>query len=83
VIAGVVTASTYELVAKGAYVAITLVPGTPIRTLAAADVLESDEVKRPADSCAAFAESLVNDPEFTDGVSRFARPINGDLELGQ
>jgi hypothetical protein len=84
-IGGEVTESTYEeFIADGAYVVIALSPGTPVRMLWAADVLATDEVPAPADSCAAYIETLLGDPEsIFDAVDVNGRPIEGDLELGQ
>jgi hypothetical protein len=83
-IGGEVTESTYqEFVAEGAYVVIALATGTPVRMLWAVDVLATDEVPAPADSCSAYLESLLGDPEFLKGVDVHGRPIEGDLELGQ
>jgi hypothetical protein len=84
-IGGEVTESTYEeFIADGAYVVIALAPGTPVRMLWAVDVLATDEVPAPADSCAAYIETLLGDPEsIFDAVDVNGRPIEGDLELGQ
>ena len=84
-IGGEVTESTYEeFIAEGAYVVIALSPGTPVRMLWAVDVLATDEVPAPADSCAAYIETLLGDPEsIFDAVDVNGRPIEGDLELGQ
>jgi hypothetical protein len=84
-IGGEVTESTYEeFVAEGAYVVIALSPGTPVRMLWAVDVLATDEVPAPADSCSAYIETLLGDPEsIFDAVDVNGRPIEGDLELGQ
>jgi len=81
-IGGEVTDSTYELIADGAYVVMALVPGTPARMLAAADVLASDEVPAPADSCEAYIDTLLSDPGFAQGVNDHGAPINGELDLG-
>ena len=82
-IGGEVTESTYEeFVAEGAYVVIALAPGTPARMLWAVDVLVTDEVPAPAESCSAFVESLVSDGVF-DAADVHGRPIEGDLELGE
>lgn len=82
-IGGAVTQSTYEeFIAEGAYVVIALAPGTPVRMLWAVDVLATDEVPAPADSCSAYLENLLGDPLF-EAVDVNGRPIEGDLELGQ
>jgi hypothetical protein len=82
-IGGEVTESTYqEFVEAGAYVVIILAPGTPVRMLWAVDVLATDEVPAPAESCSAFVETLLGDPLF-DTVDVQGRPIQGDLELGE
>lgn len=81
-IGGEVTDSTYELIADGAYVVMALVPRTPARMLAAADVLASDEVPAPADSCEAYIDTLLSDPGFAQGVNDHGAPINGELDLG-
>jgi len=81
-IGGEVTESTYtEFIDDGAYVVIALAPGTPVRMLWAVDVLATDEVPAPAESCSAFVESLLSDRLF-DRVDVDGRPIEGDLELG-
>jgi len=81
-IGGEVTESTYEeFIEDGAYVVIMLAPGTPVRMLWAVDVLATDEVPAPAESCSAFVESLLSDPVF-DKVDVDGRPIVGDVELG-
>jgi hypothetical protein len=83
-IGGEVTESTYEeFIEDGAYVVIALAPGTPVRMLWAADVLVTDEVPAPAESCSALVERLLGDPEFLDAVDVHGRPIQGDLELGE
>lgn len=83
-IGGEVTASSYtEFIEDGAYVVIGLAPGTPVRMLWAVDVLATDEVPAPAESCSAFVESLLSDPEsIFDAVDVDGRPIEGNLELG-
>jgi hypothetical protein len=81
-IGGEVTDSTYELIADGAYVAIMLVPGTPARMLIGVDVLASDEVPAPADSCEAYLETTLSEPGFARAVNLHAVPINGELDLG-
>jgi len=82
-IGGEVTESTYEeFIEEGAYVVLMLAPGTPVRMLWAVDVLVPDEVPAPAESCSAYLESLLGDPQF-EAVDVNGRPIEGDLELGQ
>jgi hypothetical protein len=82
-IGGEVTESTYdEFIEDGAYVVIALAPGTPVRMLWAVDVLVTDDVPAPAESCSAFVESLLSDGAF-DAVDVHGRPIEGDLELGE
>jgi hypothetical protein len=81
-IGGEVTDSTYELVADGAYVLFALDPGTPARMLIGVDVLATDEVPAPADSCEAYIEFLLSDPGFAQGVNDHGAPINGELDLG-
>jgi hypothetical protein len=82
-IGGEVTASTYEeFIEDGAYVVIMLAPGTPVRILWAADVLVTDEVPAPAESCSAFVESLLDEGNV-DSVDVDGRPIEGDLQLGE
>ena len=83
-IGGEVTESTYEeWVEEGAYVVITFAPGTPVRTLWAVDVIATDEVPAPAESCWVFIDTLLGDPGFADAVNIHAIPIEGALELGQ
>jgi hypothetical protein len=84
-IGGEVTESTYtQFIDDGAFVVIGLAPGTPVRMLWAADVLATDEAPAPAESCAAFLEGLLDDPEsIFDTVDVNGRPIQGDLELGE
>ena len=84
-VGGEVTESTYEeFIEDGAYVVIELAPGTPVRMLWAVDVLVTDEVPTPAESCSAFVETLLGDPEYRpDTVDVYGRPIEGDLELGE
>lgn len=82
-IGGEVTESTYqEFIGEGAYVVIALAPGTPVRVLWAVDVLATDEVPAPAESCSALIERL-GDPGFVQAMRDHGRPIDGDLELGQ
>ena len=84
IIGGEVTASTYEeFVQEGAYVVIALAPGTPVRMLWAADVLATDEVPAPAESCSAYVESVLDSPGLIDVLATQGRPIEGDLELGE
>jgi hypothetical protein len=84
VVGGEVTESTYqEFIGEGAYVAIALAPGTPVRMLWAVDVLATDDPPAPAESCSAFVESLLGDSGFFNAVEVQGRPIDGDLELGQ
>lgn len=84
-IGGEVTESTYqEFIEDGAYVIIALAPGTPVRMLWAADVLATDQVPAPAESCSAFLDSQLSDnSEIIDAVAAQGRPIDGDLELGE
>ena len=57
-IGGEVTESTYEeFIEDGAYVVLRLAPGTPVRMLWAADVLVTDEVPAPAESCSAYGDT--------------------------
>ena len=82
-IGGEVTESTYEeFIEDGAYVVIALAPGTPVRMMWAVDVLATDEVPAPAESCAAFIDTMIGDGLFEE-VDIHGRPIEGDLELGQ
>jgi len=82
-IGGEVTESTYgEFIQEGAYVVIALAPGTPVRMLWAVDVLVTDEVPAPAESCSAYVESLLGDPQF-GAVDVDGRPIAGDLYLAE
>jgi hypothetical protein len=83
-IGGEVTESTHEeFIEAGAYVMIALAPGTPVRMLWSVDVLVTDEVPAPAESCSAFVETHLADREFVDGVAVVGNPIEGDLELGE
>lgn len=83
-IGGEVTESTYEaFIEDGAYVVIALAPDAPVRMLWAVDVFATEEVPAPAESCSAYVESLIGDPEFLDAVDVSGRPIEGDLELGE
>ncbi len=83
-IGGEVTESTYEeFIEDGAYVVLTFAPGTPVRVLWAVDVLVTDEVPAPAESCSAFVDILLGDPEFAQGIRDHGRPIEGELELGE
>ena len=82
VIGGEVTDSTYDEVAEGAYVAMMLLHGQPVRILLGIDVLASDEVPAPADSCEAYLETVISDPGFAQGLNQHGVPINGELDLG-
>ena len=82
VIGGEVTDSTYDEVAEGAYVAMMLLRGQPVRILLGIDVLASDEVPAPADSCEAYLETVISDPGFAQGLNQHGVPINGELDLG-
>lgn len=83
-IGGEVTESTYEeFVEDGAYVVLAFAPGTPVRVVWAVDVLVTDEVPAPAESCAAYMDTLLGDAEFPGAVDVNGRPIEGELELGQ
>ena len=78
------TESTYEeFIAEGAYVVLMLAPGTPVRMLWAVDVLVTDEVPAPAESCSAYVDTLLGDPELVQGIRDQGRPIEGELELGE
>jgi hypothetical protein len=46
------------------------------------DVLATDQVPMPADSCEAYLETLLSDPGFAQGVDDHGAPINGELDLG-
>jgi hypothetical protein len=82
-IGGEVTESTYEeFVEEGAYVVLAFAPGTPVRMLWAVDVLATDEVPAPADSCSAYLESQLSEDGLLQTVDVNGRPIEGDLELG-
>jgi hypothetical protein len=83
-IGGEVTQSSYEeFIDAGAYVVLAIASGTPVRMVWAADVLATDEAPAPAESCAAFLETLLDDAEFVGAVDVHGRPIAGDLELGE
>ena len=83
-IGGEVTESTYqEFVEEGAYVVLMLAPGTPMRILWAVDVIAGDDPPAPAESCSAYIDTLLGDPELVQGIRDFGRPIEGDLELGE
>ena len=83
-IGGEVTESTYEeFIEDGAYVVLMLAPGTPVRMLWAADVLVTDEVPAPAESCSAFVDTLLGDSQIVQGIRDQGRPIEGELELGE
>jgi hypothetical protein len=82
VIGGAVTESTNEIASQAVYGAIALAPGTPARTILFLDVVPDDVDPSPADSCSAYLETMLSDPEFGqshDGP--FGAPITGDLEL--
>ena len=80
-IGGEVTASTYqEFIEEGAYVVLALAPGTPARILWAVDVLAGDDPPVPAESCAAYIDTLLGDSSF-EAVDIHGRPIVGELEL--
>jgi hypothetical protein len=82
-IGGEVTDSTYqEFVEEGAHVVLALAPGTPVRILWAVDVLAGDDPPAPAESCAAYIDTLLGDPLFEE-VDINGRPIEGELELGE
>ena len=82
IIAGEVSESTSEFIVEGVYVAIMLAPGTPAGMFWWADVLPSDEVPSPADSCSGFLDTIFSDPGLSE-IERVLTPIEGDLELGQ
>jgi hypothetical protein len=82
VIGGEVSESTYDFVSAGAYVAMAFSPGTPVRTVLAIDVVSTDEVPIPAESCSAYLDTLLADPQYTVAVDVWPS-IVGDLELGQ
>lgn len=82
VIGGEVTETTYEFVSPGAYVAISLLRGDPVRTLLGIDVVASDASPSPAASCPAYLETVFGNPELAQEVADFGRPIEGELELG-
>jgi hypothetical protein len=83
-IGGEVTESTYEeFIEDGAYVVLMLAPGTPVRMLWAVDVLVTDEVPAPAESCSAYVDTLLGEPELVQGIRDQGRPIEGELELGE
>jgi hypothetical protein len=83
-IGGQVTESTYtQFIEDGAYVVIAFAPGTPVRMLWAADVLATDEVPAPAESCSTYVETVLGEPQsIFDDVAVHGRPIEGNLELG-
>jgi len=82
-IGGEVTDSTYqEFVEEGAHVVLALAPGTPVRILWAVDVLAGDDPPAPAESCAAYIDTLLGEPLFEE-VDINGRPIEGELELGE
>ena len=83
-IGGEVTESTYqEFIEDGAYVVVMLAPGTPVRMLWGADVLVTDEVPAPAESCSAYVDTLLGDSEIVQGIRAQGRPVQGELELGE
>jgi hypothetical protein len=82
IIAGEVSESTSEFIVEGVYVAILLAPGTPAGMFWWADVLPSDEVPSPADSCSGFLDTIFSDPGLSE-IEGVLNPIEGDLELGQ
>jgi hypothetical protein len=83
-IGGEVTESTYdEWVQEGAYVVLAFKPGTPVRLLWYADVLATDDVPAPAESCSAALETWLGDPELGATMRVHGNPIEGELELGQ
>ena len=83
-IGGEVTESTYEeFIEDGAYVVLMLAPGTPVRVLWGVDVLVTDEVPTPAESCSAYVDTLLGDSEIVQGIRDNGRPIEGELELGE
>jgi hypothetical protein len=77
VIGGEVSESTNPIASEGAYAAILLAPGTPVRTL-----LWIDDDSSPATSCPALLETMFSDPEFIALTAEDLRPIEGDLVLG-
>lgn len=82
-IGGEVAESTYEeFIEEGAYVVLAIAPGTPPRMLWAVDVIATDEVPAPAESCAAYLDTL-GDEGFFEAVDIQGRPIEGELELAQ
>lgn len=82
VIGGEVSETTNPITSEGVYSAILLAPSTPVRTLLWFDVIPSDEVPSPADSCPAFLERMFSDPEFVELTGDDLVQIEGDLELG-
>jgi hypothetical protein len=77
VIGGEVTESTHETFSEGAYVAILLAPGTPVRTL-----LWLEDDASTADSCPAYLENMFSAPEFLELTADDLIPVEGDLQLG-
>ncbi|HEX2883992.1 MAG TPA: hypothetical protein VHQ42_05405 [Candidatus Limnocylindria bacterium] len=61
---------------------LAIAPGTPPRMLWAVDVIATDEVPAPAESCAAYLDTL-GDEGFFEAVDIQGRPIEGELELAQ
>ena len=83
VIGGAVTESTNEVASQAVYGAIFFAPGTPTRTILHLDVVPDDPASSPAESCSAYVDAIVSDPEFAqwDDPAPFGAPITGDLEL--
>ena len=83
VIGGAVTEATNEVASQAVYGAIFFAPGTPTRTILHLDVVPDDPASSPAESCSAYVDAIVSDPEFAqwDDPAPFGAPITGDLEL--
>ena len=83
VIGGAVTEATNEVASEAGYGAIFFAPGTPPRTILHLDVVPDDPATSPAESCTAYVDAIVSDPEFAqwDDPAPFGAPITGDLEL--
>jgi hypothetical protein len=81
VIGGAVTESTNEVASQAVYGAIGFAPGTPARTLLYLDVVPDEPESSPADSCSAYLETMLSDPEFGQDHDPYGAPITGDLEL--
>lgn len=83
VIGGAVTEATNEVASQAGYGAIFFAPGTPTRTILHLDVVPDDPASSPAESCSAYVDAIVSDPEFAqwDDPAPFGAPITGDLEL--